>query len=358
MRLFVTGASGYVGSRLVCELLSAGHEVVVSSRNAGSLRRFGWYDRVAVVEMDAGDPVSTQHALLTSGTIDALYYLVHGIGQADFDGGDVRAAQNVALAAREAGIARIVYLGGFVPTGDRDDLSPHLRSRAEVADALELPGGASRVWLRAAVILGAGSTPFEIIRYVADRLAVIPEPGWTTNPMDPISVRDVLHYLAAVADPAVPPGAYDIAGPDVGARYRSVLSEYLRATRQPRIRVRLPSLSTRLTGEVAGRIVPVPTGLTAHLVTSLNKPMNSSGRSISEVVDAPAGGLTPMRVAVRTAGRTPAPRPVCRLADVHHLAETDPHWAGGDLMRVRRKVGSIVGSAARRVRRVASLLPG
>ncbi|GAA1481665.1 NAD(P)H-binding protein [Gordonia sinesedis] len=356
MRLFVTGATGYVGSRLVCALLGAGHDIVAASRDAGSLRRFGWHDRVTVIDMDADDPVSTRHAFVTAGPVDALYYLVHGIDRPGFGGGDIRAAQNVALAAREVGVGRIVYLGGFVPPGPREQLSPHLRSRAAVADALALPDGPELVWLRAAVILGAGSTSFEIMRYLADRLAVVPEPGWTGNAMDPISIRDVLHYLVAAAESQVPAGAYDIAGPDVGTRYRSVLTEYLRAIGQPRLRIPLPHVSTRLAGEVAGRIVPVPTALTANLLTSLTRPMNSSEQSIRAIVDDPDGGLVPMRTAVELAVRTPPPRPVCELADVHHLADTDPAWAGGDLMRLRRRVGSVVGFAARATRGVVSLL--
>lgn len=362
MRLFVTGATGYVGSRLVCSLLAAGHEVVVSSRRTASLRQFSWYDDVTAVEMDADDQWSAHDALQGAGDIDALYYLVHGIGQDDFDDADVRAANNVALAARDASVRRIIYLGGFVPDVDRSRLSPHLRSRADAADALNIPDGADLVWLRAAVILGAGSTSFEIIRYVADRLAVIPEPGWARNPMDPISIRDVLHYLTAVARPEVPAGAYDIAGPDEGVRYGEVLTEYLRAIGQPRLRLPFPDVSTRLVGKVAGRIVPVPTSLTEDLVTSLDQPMAASEHAIREIVPALPGGLTPMRKAIAAAVRSPAPRPVCELSNLHHLAETDPMWAGGDVMRVRRMIGSTVSTTVSSTGRVAqsmvSLLTG
>ncbi|MEE3853086.1 NAD(P)H-binding protein [Gordonia sp. LSe1-13] len=358
MRLFVTGATGYVGSRLVCALLAAGHDVVVTSRQPETLRRFSWYDAVTAVAMDADDPASAHDAVQSAGPVDVLYYLVHGIGQDDFDDADVRAANNVALAARDASVGRIVYLGGFVPDVDRSRLSAHLRSRADAADALNIPGGPELVWLRAAVILGAGSTSFEIIRYVADRLAVIPEPSWTRNPMDPISIRDVIHYLSAVADPGFPAGAYDIAGPDVGVRYGEVLAEYLRAIGQPRLRLPMPYVSTRLVGKVAGRIVPVPTSLTEDLVTSLNQPMAASEHTIRELIPALPGGLTPMDKAIAASVSTPAPRPVCDLANLHHLADSDPAWAGGDLMRVRRIVGSTLSSTGQLARSMVSLLTG
>ncbi|WP_267616481.1 NAD-dependent epimerase/dehydratase family protein [Gordonia bronchialis] len=358
MRVLVTGATGYVGSRLVEALLDAGHDVVVTSRRPDSLRRFCWFSAVTAVEMDATDDASARAAFDVAGPLDAVYYLVHGIGAQDFDDVDVCAATNVARAARDADVPRIVYLGGFVPDGDRADLSNHLRSRAEVGEALSLPDGPEVVWLRAAVILGAGSTSFEIIRYVADRLAVIPEPTWTTNPMDPISVRDVLHYLVAVLDPAIPAGTYDISGPDDDLRYRSVLTAYLRAIHQPRLRIRLPHVSTRLAGMVTGRIVPVPTALTTDLVTSLSHPMVAAEQHIRELVPDPPEGLTPMRAAVAASVRSPYPRPLCELADPHHLADTDPDWAGGDLMRVRRRVNAVVGFATHRVRNVVSLLTG
>lgn len=354
----VTGATGYVGSRLVCALHDAGHDVVVSTRNPDSLRRFPWHDAVTAVTLDVDDADSVRDGLAQAGDIDVLYYLVHGIGQPGYDDSDAKSATTVAEAARDASVPRIVYLGGFVPDCDVDRMSDHLRSRAAVGEALNLDDGPDLVWLRAAVILGAGSTSFEIIRYVADRLAVIPEPDWSSNPMDPISVRDVLHYLVAVGDTGIPAGAYDIAGPDVGTRYRSALSAYLRAIHQPRLRIPVPHVNTRFAGLVAGMLVPVPTSLTADLVTSLAHPMHASEHAIRELVPDPPGGLLSMRDAIAAAVHTPGPRPVCALDDVHHLADTDPDWAGGDLMRVRRWVGSTVCSTTRHVRSVVSTLTG
>src|SRR6476469_930754 len=225
MRILVTGATGYVGSRLVTALLGHGHDVVVAARDPEKLGRYGWFDRVTPTVLDAADPDSADSALAVAGNVDVLYYLLHGIGQPGFRAADKLAAAAVAGAAKRAGVARIVYLGGFVPDGGA--LSEHLASRAEVAGALHVDGGAEVVWLGASMIIGAGSTSFEMLRSVGDRFPLLPQPRWTDNPIDPISIRDVLHYLVATADNAVPAGGYDITGPE-SATYGELLSAYAR----------------------------------------------------------------------------------------------------------------------------------
>ena len=187
MRILVTGATGYVGSRLVTELLADGHEVIAATRNPARRKRFGWFDDVRPIDLDASDEVSAHAAFALSrdagdsgGPVDVVYYLVHGIGKPGFRDADRTAAANVAAAARDAGVKRIVYLGGFVPHDD--ELSQHLTSRAEVAQALTIEGGPELVWLGAAIIIGAGSTSFEMMRYVGDRFPLMPMPGWMGNP--------------------------------------------------------------------------------------------------------------------------------------------------------------------------------
>ena len=138
VRTLVTGATGYIGSRLVTALLNDGHQVVAASRDPARLADFGWYHDVSTVALDAHDDISTRQAFTEAGPIDVVYYLVHGIGQPGFREADNLAAANVATAAKAAGVRRIVYLGGFVPNDD--SLSEHLTSRAEVAAALTVEG--------------------------------------------------------------------------------------------------------------------------------------------------------------------------------------------------------------------------
>jgi uncharacterized protein YbjT (DUF2867 family) len=342
MRTLVTGATGYVGSRLVASLLGAGHHVVVASRNVERLGDFGWFDDVTPVMLDAGDAESATSAFGVAGPIDVVYYLVHGIGQPGFRDADNRAAANVAHAAKEAGVKRIVYLGGFVP--DDDELSEHLASRAEVAEALKVDGGPEVVRLGAAIILGAGSTSFEMLRYVGDRFWFIPMPPWAHNDMDPISISDVLYYLLAAADAErVPAGSYDIRGPE-RTTYGELLLTYARVSEKWRAGVPLPDVDMWLVSRVAALFVPVPGGLAADLVESLDYPMTASGDGLRPLVPDPPGGLVGIEDAIMLSLSGSKQLPVDRLADPHHLADTDPEWAGGDTLRLRKLAAMVTPS--------------
>jgi uncharacterized protein YbjT (DUF2867 family) len=363
MRILVTGATGYVGSRLVTALLANGHQVVTATRNPERLKSLGWFDDVAPVTLDASDPVSVQAAFASSedaaGRIDVVYYLVHAIGQPGFRDADEAAATHLAVAARDAGVGRIVYLGGFVPADEA--LSEHLTSRAEVAEALTVEGGPELVWLGAAMIIGAGSTSFEMMRYVGDRFPLIPIPSWMDNPIDPISIRDVLHYLVAAADPdRVPAGAYDISGPTTTS-YRELLKTYARISGRWHASVPVGRVGTGLASLVTGVALPVPPGLAADLVESLDHPMVASISGLRDRVPDPPGGLLGVEDAIALAlgdRSNRRPKPVNALTDPHQLADSDPAWAGGDALRIRRLARAITPPIARRTLRLVNSVPG
>src|SRR3954463_807675 len=226
MRCLVTGATGYVGGRLVPRLLAAGHQVTCLTRSAQRLRDVPWAADVRIVEGDVTDADT-----LDLRAVDVVYYLVHALGRGDFEDLDRAGAINVATAARRDGVARIVYLGG--PVGDE---SAHLRSRAEVADIL-LASGVPTVVLRAAVIIGSGSASFEMLRYLTERLQVMVTPRWVHNRIQPIAVRDVLRYLVGCA--SLPPTVhrcFDIGGPDV-MNYAEMMQRYAVVAGLPRRRL-------------------------------------------------------------------------------------------------------------------------
>jgi uncharacterized protein YbjT (DUF2867 family) len=334
----VTGASGYVGGRLVPELLAAGYRVRCMARSPVSLQGQPWAGDVEIVAADAADPVATGRAL---GGADVAYYLIHAMsGGRSFAERDRRNAATFAAAARDAGLRRVVYLGALTPGGP---VSAHLRSRAEVGQIL-LGSGVPTAVLRAAVIIGSGSASFEMLRYLTERLPVMVTPRWVRTPVQPIAIRDVLRYLVGCA--GLPPGVnreFDIGGPDV-LTYRDMMVRYAAAAGLPRrIIAPVPVLTTGLSSLWVGLVTPVPSAVARPLVESLHHEVVCSEHDIAAFVPDPPGGLVGFDDAARLAVRR------VRDADVatrwssasvpgapSDPLPTDPDWAGGSLYQDER----------------------
>ena len=336
----VTGVTGYVGGRLVPELLAAGHDVRALARNPGRLGGRDWADRVELVATDAAD-LEQARAALTG--VDVAYYLIHSLGSGRrFEARDRRTALTFARAAREAGVGRIVYLGGLHP--DVPDLSPHLESRKEVGEIL-LASGVPTTVLRAAVILGSGSASFEMMRYLTERLPAMTTPRWVDNRIQPIAIRDVLRYLVASADmPTEVNRAFDIGGPEV-LTYRQMMHRYAAvAGLRRRIIVGVGVLSPRLSSLWVSLVTPVPGPLARPLVESLVHEVVCKEHDIAAYVPDPPTGLLGFDDAVRLAlSRIQEADVATRWSNASvpgapsDPLPSDPDWAGGSLYRDERR---------------------
>jgi len=262
-QILVTGATGYVGGRLVPRLLDVGHSVRVLVRDRSRLRR-SWSDKVEIYEGDARDVSRLREAL--SG-IRTAYYLIHSMAAGgQFGRGDVELAQSFGKAAEDAAIRRIVYLGGLgEPT---ETLSEHLRSRHETGEALR-SGGVPVVELRAAVIVGAGSVSFEMIRYLTERIPVMICPRWVFRRIQPIAIDDVLSYLAAALDlPADGSRVVEIGGEDI-LTYGRMMTGYARIRGLRRLLLPVPVLTPKLSSHWVHWTTPVPATYARPLIEGL-----------------------------------------------------------------------------------------
>jgi uncharacterized protein YbjT (DUF2867 family) len=330
----VTGVTGYIGGRLVPELLAAGWRVRALARHAERLRDRPWYTDIEIVEGDVADPAALRRAL---DGVDVAYYLIHSLGTGRrFESRDRAHARDFGRTAREARVGRIVYLGGLHP--DVEDLSPHLDSRREVGEIL-LASGVPTTVLRAAVILGSGSASFEMLRYLTERLPIMITPRWVHMRIQPIAIRDVLRYLVGSASmPADVNRAFDIGGPDV-LTYRDMMQRYAAVAGLSR-RVILPVnvLTPRLSSHWVGVVTPVPNALARPLVASLVHEVVVKDRGIVRYVPDPPGGLLGFDRAVELALKKIGEADVAtRWASASTPGTpsdpmpSDPDWAGGSL---------------------------
>jgi uncharacterized protein YbjT (DUF2867 family) len=266
--ILLTGATGYIGGRLAPRLLAHGYRIRCFTRSRAKLLSRPWASdpRVEVVEGDANDEVALRNALRGC---QAAYFLIHSMDAAghEYRERDLAIAESFGRAAAAAGVARILYLGGL---GDGlDALSEHLASRREVEAALGV-GGVPVTVLRAAMIIGSGSASFEILRYLVERLPIMITPRWVRTEAQPISVRDVLHYLiAALEAPATAGLAIDIGGPDIWS-YERMMKEMARALGlKARFVIPVPVLTPKLSALWIHLITPLGANIAQPLAEGL-----------------------------------------------------------------------------------------
>jgi len=319
MRVLVTGSTGYVGSRLVPVLLDAGHEVLAATRGS-DLDEFGWGDRVTRTPLDLEDPCSVREA--TRGA-DAVVYLVHSMDGGDFVRKDREAAERLAGAAEENGVGRMVYLSGLIPPGD---LSDHLRSRLEVEEVL-LGSSVPTVSLRAAMVIGSGSTSFELMRRMTERVPFTPVPTWMRSAVQPIAVEDVVTIIAAALEGEPRDRAYDVGAPE-RPTYPELLALFADVAGLRRLQVTVPFLPVGLVGRAVAAISGLPRGTVTALVESLSHDMVCRE---DDVLDDLLGGdheFVTLRAAVERS-LAPAADATDPHGDLQSGDDNDPAWSGG-----------------------------
>lgn len=299
-RVLVVGATGFVGRRLVPELIKENVPLRLLARRLSGLSSLIRKD--ADIEVAEADLVANTGLSEALAGIDTAYYLVHSMGgrtlarNEEYAEKDRMAARNFMAAADQAGLRRIIYLGGLGETSDR--LSEHLRSRAEIAEILS-SGGPSATVLRAAIIIGAEGASYEMLRYLVERLPVMICPKWVDTRIQPIAVKDVLAYLVGcLLDPETAGKRFDIGGPEIFT-YREMMQEYARVRGlAKRIIIPVPVLTPLLSAYWVDLVTPVPSGIAHPLIEGLKNDVICKENEIDRYIRL---GKTPFAEAVRIA---------------------------------------------------------
>ena len=321
MTVLLTGATGYVGGRLLGVLERDGRRVRCLARRPGDLAARA-APSTEVVRGDVLDRASLDAALRG---VDAAYYLVHAMGSAggDFEAEEQTGARNFAEAAQAAGVGRIVYLGGLAAGGA--DLSAHLRSRRRVGDVLRR-AGVPVVEFRASIVIGSGSLSFELVRALTERLPVMITPRWVAARAQPIAVDDLLRYLRAALDlPLDDHRIFDVGGADV-VSYGGLMREYARQRGLRRLLISVPALTPRLSSLWLGLVTPVYARIGRKLIESLRH--DSIVRDLSALTAfdfRPMGTRAAVAAALRNEDRAFAET---RWSDARSSSGPERSWGG------------------------------
>lgn len=301
MHVLVAGATGYIGTLLIPRLLADGHDVRALARNPERARQ----SLPQAVKIVAGDVLKPDSLPAAMQGVDAAYYLIHSMehDEFSFEELDRRAARAFATAARDAGVARIIYLGGL---GDeRTRLSPHLRSRQEVG-AILAATGVPVTEFRAAVIIGAGSASFEMLRELTERLPVMVCPRWVISPIQPIAIDDVLTYLTAcLRVPNTTGRILEIGGPEI-MTYQRMMERFAKLRGLRRLIIRVPVLTPRLSSYWVDIVTSIPASLARPLIEGLRSPIIVRDPAVRALLPIP---LTPFDDAVHAALADKRPEP-------------------------------------------------
>lgn len=352
LTVLVTGATGYVGGRLVPRLLEAGYRVRCLVRSPRKLSDRLWVDDPRV-EVVAGDLYETDIATLAQRLrgCGPAFYLVHAMLAAgeEYAERDREMAQRFATAAQQAGLTRIVYLGGLGEMGD--GLSKHLESRTEVAEVLAA-GAIPVTTLRAAMIVGSGSASFEILRYLVERLPVMVTPRWVRTECQPIAIRDVLGYLVACLEtPETVGETLDIGGSEV-LTYRQIMEVMARARGlPPRWIFPVPVLTPKLSSLWIHLVTPLSQHIARPLAEGLKNRVVCRDRRAQELM--PQELLT-VRGAIERALERMESHEVETSWSMAGPIPGDPDWSGGTVFTDRRtkEVGAPPGAVFRAICRI------